>query len=54
MYYLAKFCRLCIQTGEKLVDINSNDYDSIKLSEKLEICTKMVISKNFHFSVNCH
>lgn len=49
MYYLAKFCRICIQSGEKLVDINSNDYDSIKLSEKLEICTKMVMVKTFIF-----
>lgn len=47
MYYLAKFCRICIQTDVKLLDINSRDYDSIKLSEKLEICTKMVIVINF-------
>lgn len=43
MYYLAQFCRICIQTGEKLLDIDSEDYDKIKLSDKLEICTKMVI-----------
>lgn len=54
MYYLAKFCRICIQTGEKLVDISSKDYDSIKLSEKLEFCSKMVIIKNFQSLVSCH
>ncbi|XP_018326895.1 uncharacterized protein LOC108738138 isoform X2 [Agrilus planipennis] len=45
MYYLVKFCRICIQTDRKLLDIESLDYDSIKLSEKLKTCTQMVISE---------
>ncbi|KAF5269142.1 hypothetical protein FQR65_LT02442 [Abscondita terminalis] len=45
MYYLAKFCRICIQTGVELTDIDSTDYDSVKFSEKLEICTQMIITR---------
>ncbi|KAF5304461.1 hypothetical protein FQA39_LY09657 [Lamprigera yunnana] len=45
MHYLAKFCRICIQTGGDLVDIDSIDYDSVKFSEKLKICTQMVITR---------
>lgn len=43
MYYLAKFCRICIKTGVKLLDINTVDFDYVTFSEKLEFCTKMVI-----------
>lgn len=42
MYYLAKFCRICIQTEGKLMDIEALDYDSVKFSEKLRVCTQMV------------
>ncbi|KAK5645742.1 hypothetical protein RI129_004206 [Pyrocoelia pectoralis] len=45
MYYLAKFCRICIRTGGELKDIDSKDYDSVKFSEKLKVCTQMVISR---------
>ncbi|XP_072401382.1 uncharacterized protein [Diabrotica undecimpunctata] len=44
MYYISKFCRICVQTDVKLLDINTVDFDKIKLSEKLEACTKMVVS----------
>lgn len=47
MYFLTKFCRICVQTGDKLVDLDTVDFDEIKLSEKLEICTKMVIPENY-------
>lgn len=43
MYYLANFCRICIKTGVKLLDINTVDFDCVTFSEKLELCTKMVI-----------
>jgi hypothetical protein len=47
MYYLAKFCRICIKTGVKLLDINTVDFDYVTFSEKLELCTKMVnVSKD--------
>ncbi|KAJ8983772.1 hypothetical protein NQ317_000332 [Molorchus minor] len=40
MYYLSKFCRICVQTGVKLLDLDTLDFDEVKLSEKLEACTK--------------
>lgn len=46
MYYLSNFCRICVQTGVKLLDIDTLDFDSIKLSEKLEVCTKMVVGRD--------
>lgn len=42
MYYLAKFCRICITTGSKMLDIDNTDYDLIKFSDKLKACTEMV------------
>lgn len=47
MFYLAKFCRICIQTDVKLVDVDSTDVDQIKLSKKLEECTKMAIENEY-------
>ncbi|XP_031345980.1 uncharacterized protein LOC116172828 isoform X2 [Photinus pyralis] len=44
MYYLAKFCRICIRTGGELKDIDSKDYDSIKLSEKLKVISRESLS----------
>ncbi|EFA04192.1 hypothetical protein TcasGA2_TC014441 [Tribolium castaneum] len=45
MYYLAQFCRICIKTGVKLLDINTVDFDYVTFSEKLESCSKMVINR---------
>ncbi|KAJ8931959.1 hypothetical protein NQ314_015078 [Rhamnusium bicolor] len=45
MYYLSKFCRICVQTDVKLLDLDTLDFDEVKLSEKLEVCTKMVVSR---------
>ncbi|KAL3282331.1 hypothetical protein HHI36_005518 [Cryptolaemus montrouzieri] len=45
MYYLANFCRICIKTDVDLVDVDSDDVDSIKLQKKLEECTEMVINR---------
>ncbi|KAG5878958.1 hypothetical protein JTB14_032174 [Gonioctena quinquepunctata] len=45
MYFLSKFCRICVQTDVKLTDLSTVDYDKVKLSEKLECCTKMVITR---------
>ncbi|XP_045471217.1 uncharacterized protein LOC123678286 [Harmonia axyridis] len=45
MYYLAKFCRICMRTNVELIDVESHDEDYIKLSQKLEECTTIVISK---------
>ncbi|KAJ8960893.1 hypothetical protein NQ318_020192 [Aromia moschata] len=45
MYYLSKFCRICVQTGVKLLDLDTLDFDEVKLSEKLEVCTKMVVNR---------
>lgn len=42
MYYFAKFCRICIQTDVTLLDIDTLDFDEVKLSEKLRLCAKMV------------
>lgn len=42
MYYLSKFCRICIRTDLDLVDLNAQDHDGITFSEKLALCTKMV------------
>ncbi|GJQ83849.1 hypothetical protein Trydic_g5706 [Trypoxylus dichotomus] len=39
MYFLAKFCRICISSSENLREIDSCDYDSIKISEKLKVFT---------------
>lgn len=44
MYYLTKFCRICVKSDEKLVDLHSADYDLVKFSDKLKLCTNMVIS----------
>lgn len=49
MFYLSKFCRICIKTDQNLLNINSEDYDHIKLSEKLEVCTKMVYIQKLSF-----
>lgn len=46
MYFLEKLCRICVQTDVSLVDINTVDFDSVRLSEKLEVCAKMEISKD--------
>lgn len=40
MYFLTKFCRICITSNENLREIDSCDYDSIKISEKLKVFTK--------------
>ncbi|KAF7269242.1 hypothetical protein GWI33_017698 [Rhynchophorus ferrugineus] len=53
MYFLEKFCRICVQTGVQLVDINMVDFDSIKLSDKLEICTKLVVTQDSISSEIC-
>ncbi|CAH0557602.1 unnamed protein product [Brassicogethes aeneus] len=45
MYYLAKFCRICIQSHVTLIDIDTVDFDEVKLSEKLEVCAKMVVGR---------
>lgn len=42
MYYISKFCRICVQPKNKLIDLDIEDFDKVKLSEKLEVCTKMV------------
>lgn len=42
MYYLAKFCRICMRTNVELIDVESHDEDYIKLSQKLEECTTIV------------
>ncbi|KAI4464216.1 hypothetical protein MML48_3g00003022 [Holotrichia oblita] len=41
MYFLTKFCRICITANETLHEIDSCDYDSIKISEKLKVVTNM-------------
>ncbi|KAK9869378.1 hypothetical protein WA026_003135 [Henosepilachna vigintioctopunctata] len=53
MYYLAKFCRICIKSDVDLVDVESDDVDSIRLSQKLKECTKMVISSENFSSKIC-
>ncbi|XP_030754551.1 uncharacterized protein LOC115881273 [Sitophilus oryzae] len=53
MYFLEKICRICIQTGVPLVDLNMVDFDSVRLSEKLQICTKMVIAQETISSEIC-
>lgn len=45
MFFLSKLCRICIKSGNKLVDIDEKDYDLVPFSEKLEVCTKMIINK---------
>ncbi|KAJ8921043.1 hypothetical protein NQ315_015839 [Exocentrus adspersus] len=45
MYYISKFCRICIQTGVKLLDLDTLDFDEVKLSDKLEACTRMVVNR---------
>lgn len=45
MFFLSKLCRICIKSGNKLVDIDAKDYDMVPFSEKLEVCTKMIINK---------
>ncbi|CAG9771900.1 unnamed protein product [Ceutorhynchus assimilis] len=46
MYFLEKLCRICVQNGRGLVDINTIDFDSVRLSDKLETCTSLVLSKD--------
>lgn len=55
MYYLTKFCRICIQSGVKLLDLDTLDFDCVKLSDKLKVCTEMVnnISDFFHLYILC-
>lgn len=50
MYYLSKFCRICIRTDVSLMDLDSVDEDGVKFSEKLALCTRMVSKYyDFHF-----
>lgn len=45
MYYISKFCRVCVQTNVELLDLDTLDFDKVKLSEKLQLCTKMVVTR---------
>lgn len=50
MYYLAKFCRICIRSDVDLVDLETEDEDGVTFGEKLTLCTKMVNKQcDFHF-----
>ncbi|XP_023026824.2 uncharacterized protein [Leptinotarsa decemlineata] len=53
MYFLSKFCRICVQTDVKLTDLSTVDYDKVKLSDKLEYCTKMVVTRESFSSEIC-
>ncbi|CAG9854884.1 unnamed protein product [Phyllotreta striolata] len=53
MFYISKFCRICVQPEKNLIDLNTEDFDKIKLSEKLETCTKMVVTKESISSEIC-
>ncbi|CAH1987075.1 unnamed protein product [Acanthoscelides obtectus] len=46
MYFLSNFCRICIRTGIKLLDLDTLDLDDVKLSEKLQACTSMVLNED--------
>lgn len=53
MYYLTKFCRICIQSGVKLLDLDTLDFDCVKLSEKLKVCTEMVHTSDSFYYIFC-
>lgn len=42
MYFLAKLCRICVQSKGNLVALDSQDFDKVSFSEKLQACTRMV------------
>lgn len=42
MYFLDKLCRICVRSGVALVDIDTVDFDSVTLNEKLQICANLV------------
>ncbi|XP_056631294.1 uncharacterized protein LOC130441582 [Diorhabda sublineata] len=53
MYYISKFCRICVQTNVELLDLDSLDFDKVKLSEKLQLCTRMVVTRESFSSEIC-
>ncbi|XP_066156142.1 chromosome partition protein Smc-like isoform X2 [Euwallacea fornicatus] len=46
MHFLEKLCRICVQTGAPVVDIETVDFDSVRLSEKLQNCANLEISED--------
>lgn len=54
MYYLSKFCRICIAIDAELKDLESEDEDGITFNEKLALCTKMVNIMTFILFQGCH
>ncbi|KAL1490624.1 hypothetical protein ABEB36_013285 [Hypothenemus hampei] len=53
MYFLEKLCRICVRPGAPLVHIDTLDFDLVRLSEKLESCANLVISKDVISSEIC-
>nr|CAH7730730.1 unnamed protein product [Callosobruchus chinensis] len=46
MYFLSNFCRICVRSGLKLLDLDTVDLDDVKLSDKLQACTSMVLNED--------
>ncbi|XP_019759472.2 uncharacterized protein LOC109537279 [Dendroctonus ponderosae] len=53
MYFLEKICRICVRPGAPLVDVETVDFDMVRLSEKLEICANLAISDDSISSEIC-
>lgn len=51
MFDLTEFCRICTRAERKLIDIFSEDNDSIKFSDKLTYCVADAVSNSFHFMI---
>nr|CAI5821244.1 unnamed protein product [Callosobruchus analis] len=46
MYFLSNFCRICVRSGVKLLDLDTVDLDDVKLSDKLQACTSLVLNED--------
>lgn len=55
MFYLTRFCRICVRSCGPLIDIDAEDADAVKLSDKLRyVRAKMVISEEEHCRLMCY